>query len=40
VILEEAGEGSKVAAPLFRQVLEAFWAWEKAQPASSAQTSP
>ncbi|RMF03842.1 MAG: penicillin-binding protein 2, partial [Chloroflexi bacterium] len=28
VILEEAGEGSKVAAPLFRQTLEAFFAWE------------
>jgi penicillin-binding protein 2 len=28
VLLEEAGEGSKVAAPLFRQVLEAFFEWE------------
>ena len=31
VILEHAGEGSQVAAPLFRQVLEAFFEWEAAQ---------
>jgi penicillin-binding protein 2 len=31
VLLEEAGEGSKEAAPLFRQVLEAFFAWEAGQ---------
>lgn len=31
VVLEEAGEGSKVAAPLFRQVLEAFFEWEAGQ---------
>jgi len=31
VILEEAGEGSKVAAPLFRQVAEAFFEWEASQ---------
>jgi penicillin-binding protein 2 len=31
VILEYAGEGSKEAAPLFRQVLEAFFEWEKRQ---------
>jgi penicillin-binding protein 2 len=31
VVLEEAGEGSKVAAPLFRQVLEAFFEWEASQ---------
>ncbi len=28
VVVEEAGEGSKVAAPLFRQVLETFYNWE------------
>lgn len=28
VVIEESGEGSKVAAPLFRQVLEAFFDWE------------
>jgi penicillin-binding protein 2 len=28
VLLEEAGEGSKVAAPLFRRTLEAFFDWE------------
>lgn len=28
VVVEESGEGSKVAAPLFRQVLEAFFDWE------------
>jgi penicillin-binding protein 2 len=31
VLLEEAGEGSKVAAPLFRQVIEAFFEWEASQ---------
>jgi penicillin-binding protein 2 len=31
VVLEEAGEGSQVAAPLFRQVLEAFFEWEASQ---------
>jgi penicillin-binding protein 2 len=31
VILEHAGEGSQVAAPLFRQVLEAFFEWETTQ---------
>ena len=31
VILEHAGEGSQVAAPLFRQVLEAFFDWEANQ---------
>jgi penicillin-binding protein 2 len=31
VILEHAGEGSQVAAPLFRQVLEAFFEWEASQ---------
>jgi len=31
VVLEQAGEGSKVAAPLFRQVLESFFAWETSQ---------
>ncbi len=33
VVLEHAGEGSQVAAPLFRQVLEAFFEWEAAQEA-------
>lgn len=28
VLVEQGGEGSKVAAPLFRQVVEAFFAWE------------
>ncbi|GAB4423716.1 MAG: penicillin-binding protein 2 [Anaerolineae bacterium] len=28
VVVEESGEGSKVAAPLFRQVLETFFNWE------------
>jgi penicillin-binding protein 2 len=31
VILEHAGEGSKEAAPLFRQVAEAFFEWEAKQ---------
>lgn len=31
VLLEHAGEGSKEAAPLFRQVLEAFFAWQAQQ---------
>ncbi|MBN1993921.1 MAG: penicillin-binding protein 2 [Anaerolineae bacterium] len=29
VVLEHAGEGSKEAAPLFRQVVEAFFEWER-----------
>ena len=32
VLLEYAGEGSKEAAPLFRQVVEAFFDWEANQP--------
>lgn len=31
VILEHAGQGSQVAAPLFRQILEAFFEWEATQ---------
>jgi len=31
VVLEHAGEGSKEAAPLFRQVVEAFFEWETGQ---------
>lgn len=31
VVLEHAGEGSKVAAPLSRQVIEAFFDWEASQ---------
>lgn len=31
VVLEHAGEGSQVAAPLFRQVAEAFFEWEARQ---------
>ncbi len=34
VLLEHAGEGSKEAAPLFRQVLEAFFEWEAKSGAS------
>jgi penicillin-binding protein 2 len=34
VVLEEGGEGSKDAAPVFRQVLEAFFAWEANQTVS------
>ncbi len=31
VMIEQAGEGSQVAAPLFRQVLEAYFEWEAGQ---------
>jgi penicillin-binding protein 2 len=31
VVLEHSGEGSQVAAPLFRQVIEAFFEWEVQQ---------
>lgn len=31
VMIEQGGEGSQVAAPLFRQVLEAFFEWEASQ---------
>jgi penicillin-binding protein 2 len=31
VVLEHTGEGSKEAAPLFRQVVEAFFEWEASQ---------
>jgi penicillin-binding protein 2 len=31
VVVEEAGEGSQVAAPLFRQVTESFFEWEASQ---------
>ncbi|MCB9107105.1 MAG: penicillin-binding protein 2 [Anaerolineales bacterium] len=31
VLLEHAGEGSEAAAPLFRQVIEAFFDWEASQ---------
>lgn len=34
VTLEHAGEGSQEAAPLFRQVVEAFFEWEARQPQS------
>ncbi len=38
VLLEHAGEGSREAAPLFRQVIEAFFDWETRQ--SSNAVSP
>lgn len=36
VVLEHAGEGSQEAAPLFRQVLEAFFDWEAKQPPTAS----
>jgi penicillin-binding protein 2 len=40
VILEHAGEGSKEAAPLFRQVVEAFFDWEARQSNLNTSSTP